>query len=172
MIQETKVEEPVHVEPEPVQAEAVVEENIQEAEAKIEEAIEQVHVEEKHAAVPETLEIPAQTYEESRPLSENRLFTIDSEGEKSFQQQPEKVGGAVENVITEEQEESHDTQRSVLEEPAAQGNLTSSLQQNWEEMRTEKTQDLTKSHVVVENSHDEKSAASVRRIMGVFLLIG
>ena len=115
------------------------------------------------------MEIPAQTYEESRPLSENRLFTIESEGERSFQQQPGKVGGAVENVITEEQEESHDTQRSVLEEPAVQGNLTSSLQQNWEEMRTEKTQDLTKSHVVVENSHDEKSAASVGVFMGRFV---
>lgn len=179
VIQETKVEEPVvetvvqeniqeaeakieeaieQTKVEPV-VETVVQENIQEAEAKIEEAIEQTKVEEKQAA-PESLEIPAQTYEESRPLSENRLFTIESEGERSFQQQPGKVGGAVENVITEEQEESHDTQRSVLEEPAVQGNLTSSLQQNWEEMRTEKTQDLTKSHVVVENSHDEKSAAS------------
>ncbi len=107
------------------------------------------------------MEIPAQTEEESKPLSENRLFTIESEVEKSFQQQAEKVEVAVENVITEEQE-SHETQKSVLEsEPAAQGNLTSSLQQNWEEMRTEKAQDLTKSHVVVENSHDEKSAASV-----------
>lgn len=162
VIQETKVEEPVVAEPEPIAE--VVQENIEATEAKLEEIIAEPVTEE---VVQETA--PVQNVEESRPLDENRLFTIESEGDKSFQQ-PRKISGAVENVITEEQEE-----KSILEEkehvvapiePVHQEvQLTSSLQNNWDEMRTEQpAADLTKSHIVVDNSlttsqaHDITSA--------------
>ena len=122
--------------------------------------------------VTETLEIPAQNAEESRPLSENKLFTIESE------QQPARVDDVVENVITEEKEaEAQDsTQRSVLEEKeqvaapveaeAEKPVLTSSLQTNWEEIRTEKPavvqEDLTKSHIVVDNSLSHEVTSVMR----------
>jgi hypothetical protein len=147
--------------------------------------IQQVKPEEH--AVPASLEIPAQNAEESRPLSENRLFTIESEGDRSFHQQPAKVGGAVDSVITEEHEAEHETShRSLLEQEkehvAAHSEtnqeapvLSSSLHQNWEEMRAEKAvnksgeHDLTKSHVVFES--DEKSITSVRKIDNILRLI-
>ena len=103
--------------------------------------------------VTETLEIPAQNAEESRPLSENRLFTIESE------QQPARVDDVVENVITEEKEavlEEKEQVAAPVEVEAEKPVLTSSLQTNWEEIRTEKPaavhEDLTKSHIVVDNS--------------------
>jgi len=172
VIQETQVEEAVVTETVVEPIVEAVQENIEAADAKLEQVIAETEEVVKKAA-PGSLDIPVQNAEESRPLSENRLFTIESEGDKSFQQ-PRKISGAVENVITEEQEADgqDSTQRSILEEkeqvvapvePAQE--LTSSLQNNWDEMRTEKpAADLTKSHIVVDNSlttsqaHDITSA--------------